>query len=1131
MEETFSDSRNSGVFTSLQHIYKRKTLSQIAASCLSVASALLLAVTIAAVIQIIFNFGVAGRAVLFFLDATIIVAATVRFLFPPVSRYFRGPSSDDIRMIALEAGSRFPDLKDRLRNAVELLPGESTPFYSLDLASAYVDTVFERAYHLDIGSSLKYPTGKRPKLIFVSSLIISLSSFLLFPSQFPGAIARIVNFSEKYAAPDEFAITVRPGDIQVSRGDSLNIDVTLSLVSARRLPAYITLSEKYSDEKDFERYRLKMSSPGRYQFQLPNLREDVSYFLTAGEQNTDEYHVKVVDLPLVQSFSVMLLYPGYTGKSAETLQDNIGDFSALIGTRAEFSLRTSKELDSAKIEFGDTTSSRFVVSGTNATGVFVIRNSTTYRFRLVDRDSLANRDPIIYSIQALNDDFPTCELTFPAKDIDLNRDMRLPVGIRIGDDYGFTKLFVEYKLVYSKYISPDTLYRRIEIPLQDKSAGQKDISYTWDLSPLSLVPEDVVAYRAEVFDNDEVKGPKSAVSAEYQVRLPSLQEVFSSTDSEHGDLFSKAENVLKSSDNLKDQLDKISQDMKTQSQQLSWEQQKKMESTLQKYQELQAKVDDVKKQVESMTQKMLENNIISPQTLEKYMELQKALEEVNSPEFQEALKKLQDAIRSLNPNLVRQAAQNFQINEEMLKQSIERTLSLIKRVQIEQKLDELMKRAEQMSSEQQNLQKATSGADSGSSSERNRLSQNQKQIQKDLDEAKQSLSDLKRKMNEFSQEMPTQKLEQAQESLDTSAASQKMESAQQQLSQGKFSQASSTQQQITAALKNFQQDISQVQKEMVRNQQREAVNALRKAQQNLLEVSKKQEELRDKTQVSIPNSAESRSLADQQNELMQELNYTAQQMMQLSNKSFSVTPQMGRQIGQAYSEMQKALTNLQSRGQQPATDAQSQAMGSMNEAAMNIQNTLQAMMQGQGSGGTPSLMQQLQQLAGEQENINALTQKLGESGALSMEQQAELARLAAQQEAIRKSIEQLSDEAAQSQAQDKVLGNLDKIAGDMKDIVKDMQGKEISQETIQRQEKILSRLLDAARSIRQRDYDNRRESTPGEDMARRSPANIDLSNATSEQDQEMLRLIRKNFPPEYQKIILKYYEMLKRLPE
>ncbi len=639
----------------------------------------------------------------------------------------------------------------------------------------------------------------------------------------------------------------------------------------------------------------------------------MEYFVSVGNEKTQMYHVKVVDLPIVQTFTVTLVYPSYTQKAAETLQDNIGDFSALVGTRAEFALKTNKELRAAWILFSDTTKKILNVSATDASGNFVVSKTVKYTVRLLDADSLRNRDPIVYTVQAVNDEFPTCEITFPGKDVDLSRDMQLPLRIRIGDDYGFTKLLLEYKLVNSKYIQPDRDYRSIEIQIPTRTAGDQEIAYTWDLSSLNLVPEDVISYHAKVFDNDLVNGPKATASSEYRLRLPSLDEVFASTDSEHSDVISNAENALDNSRDLKEQLDKLSQDMKSTTRQLSWEQQKKMQSTLQKYEDLQKRVDSVRSQVESITQKMLENKIISPETLEKYLELQKALQEINSPEFQDALKKLQQAIQSVSPDQIRQALQNFQINEEALRQSIERTLSLIKRVEIEQKLDEIQKRAEQMLSQQDNIRNSTAESDSTQPGKRQQLSENEKEVQKEFEKTMEAMSDLKERMNEFAKEMPIQKLDEASQNLEKSAAQENMQKSAQQLSQGKFSQAMSSQQEITSALKDFQKTLSEAQKQMLQNQQRETVNAMLKAQQNLLEISKKQEELRDQSAKTMPNSAETRSLSDKQYELMQELNYTAQQMMQLSDKSFAVTPTMGRQIGQAYSQMQQALNNLQQR--------------------------------------------------------------------------------------------------------------------------------------------------------------------------------------------------------------------------
>ena len=1129
------------VLRSLRRAYKRKIRSEVWNGCVLVIAAAIAILAGSGILELVFNFGVAGRTVLFFVSLFTLFYVAEEFLVRSVIRYLRVPRNEDIAAIALEVGDSFPELRDRLRNAVDLMTQHPTEFHSRELADAYIESIFATAARFPVASTLRYRVGKKTELYFAGTFGLGIILFLLLPTKIPSSIIKVANFSYKYVSPPAFLINVQPGNTELSRGDTLKAKVKLGLAAAGRFPLFVTFLDRYVGEEDFERHQVKETSTGEYDFSLPNVRSPLEYFVQVGSEKSEHYRVKVVDLPIVQSFLVRLVYPSYTGKGTENLDPDIGDFTALIGTRAEYTLTANKNLNSAWIEFGSDTNAtngarlQLAVDGNSASGSFWVTHSATYSLRLLDVDSLRNRDPIRYSIQAVADQYPTCQIVYPGRDVNLNRDLQLPLRIVISDDYGFTKLLLEYRLISSKYVPPEKNYHLIEIALPSKGPGKQDVSYTWDLNPLNLVPEDVISYHATVFDNDMVNGPQATNSSEYTVRLPSLNEAFAQADSEHSELISRTEQALNLSDNLNQQFQQMSEDMKTLNKQMTWEQKKKMQNTVQKFDSLQKKIEDIKKQAESMTEKMLENKLLSPKTLDKYLELQKAIQEINSPEFQAALQRLRRAINSLNPDQVRQAVQNFKVNEEMLRQSIERTLSLIKRVEIEQKLDELQQRTAQMINQQDSLRKSTAEADSKNAEVKRELSDRQSEVQKEFSRTNKVMSDLRKLMSQFSKEMPINKLDQASQELQNSQVTQKMQASEQQLSQGQFSNSAESQKQIASSLQKFQQQLSETQKQMLQNQERETVNTLRKAQQNLLQISKEQEELRTQSNQSIETySPGARSLAKKQYELMQQLNNAAQQMTQLSDKSFMVTPQMGRRIGDAYSQMNDALKQLQNRYGQTssATGSQKNAMGSMNEAVMSIQSTLQSMMNGQGGAGNfPSLLQQLQQLAGQQQGLNALTGQLGQRGGLTMQQQAELSRLAAQQGIIRKSLEQLNHEFEQSESRDRVLGDLNAISSDMKKVERDMQNKNITQQTIQRQNKILTRMLDASRSINQQNYENVRLSKAGKNIFQQSPAQLNLSNSNSEQEQELLRLIRKNFPPEYQRVILRYYQLLKKTPE
>jgi len=53
---------------------------------------------------------------------------------------------------------------------------------------------------------------------------------------------------------------------------------------------------------------------------------------------------------------------------------------------------------------------------------------------------------------------------------------------------------------------------------------------------------------------------------------------------------------------------------------------------------------------------------------------------------------------------------------------------------------------------------------------------------------------------------------------------------------------------------------------------------------------------------------------------------------------------------------------------------------------------------------------------------------------------------------------------------------MDKILEEMEAVMKDLEGGKLNEQTLHHEERILSRLLDAQRSVRSRDYERKRES-------------------------------------------------------
>ncbi len=142
-----------------------------------------------------------------------------------------------------------------------------------------------------------------------------------------------------------------------------------------------------------------------------------------------------------------------------------------------------------------------------------------------------------------------------------------------------------------------------------------------------------------------------------------------------------------------------------------------------------------------------------------------------------------------------------------------------------------------------------------------------------------------------------------------------------------------------------------------------------------------------------------------------------------------------------------------------------------------------------------------------------------------------MSRLAAQQEAIRKSLEQLQRE---NQEEKQLAGRLGEIEREMRETIKQLQQQQVDPQLVQRQQRILSRLLDSARSMREKDYDEKRLAKPGDETMRANtpgalPANLLSIDKVLRDD--LLRSVRDgSYPAEYETLIRAYFRALSDTP-
>jgi hypothetical protein len=168
-------------------------------------------------------------------------------------------------------------------------------------------------------------------------------------------------------------------------------------------------------------------------------------------------------------------------------------------------------------------------------------------------------------------------------------------------------------------------------------------------------------------------------------------------------------------------------------------------------------------------------------------------------------------------------------------------------------------------------------------------------------------------------------------------------------------------------------------------------------------------------------------------------------------------------------------------------------------------------------------------LAGQQMSLNQASELLmqqGNQGSLSMGEAASMQRLADQQEALAKAADELASEAAAAR---QTLGQLGDMGQEMREIAQDLRDKNLTMRTRERQERIVSRLLDFQRSAREREFKPQRRAQTGADVVRVSPRAISPEAGKDQLREDLLRALDSKFARDYEALIRQYFDALGKM--
>ncbi len=1018
-------------------------------------------------------------------------------------------ASHSIKVYAARIGRELRDIGLDLLTALDLAEVDDERLgYSNVLIARTIDQITARVRKLDLMVAVRRRTLILHSILLVAVLAAGAVWRAGAPGTFHYSLARM-RFFLGLTYESGVAIHVVPGDIEVMAGAALDIEAEVKgFVESEAMLHIIS-------EEEETRFRMALDAgpaePGTRTFTsgIARVDKDLRYFVSISGQRTRTYHISVYEEPRITGGVIRLFPPPYTGLPRQVVPEGVWDIAAVYGARADFSLNSNVSPDSVRFVTSGPGDDRavdyFAVSDDSMTYSVRLRGDFEYALELVALGAGAAAPHGPHSVKVIADEYPYVRIESPTKEILLEADMIVPLSVRALDDYGVSEMKLHYATPSDS--------GHLDLAFSGKTEARCD--HNWDVGHLDVFPGEAVYYYVRVGDNDVLKGPKFARSETYVARVPTLYELYAEIEDRQTVDIEDLEEVAEEIEDLREAVDELADEMK-QGEDMDWEKEQSMKQALDRQSEVARELEQISSSMDETLDMMSESDLVNFEVIEKMEEIRRLLEEVASDEFMQALEQMRRAMEQLTPEEIRSAMDKLELTQEDLMRRLDATIEMLKRLKLEQSMDAVENLAEAILEGEKGVNEdLREGGDLGEAA------QAERGLEKDTGTLSNMIQELADALKAGGDPAASQ-MEEAGEFMESSQIARQMSQKTSSMTGGNRQQAQSMGQQIEGDLGDLMQMISEAKQTMQGGQQREVVEALTGVMNGLREVSQRHENVMSCVTEGAPD-AEVAELARREMVYKEAVDYAAEQLFEVSKKSLFVPPELGKAALSIAGDMETASGQLHEGQCGRANSTMKTALRNMNELIAFIAEATDRASSCSSPSGMCDAFQSLQKMSCQQMGINMGTQGLfDESGQLSMEARSQMARLAAEQESVQKGIEEMMREYGN---RGEILGRMDDLIEEAERVIDDLRNRRVNQETIRRQEKILTRLLNAQKSLRRRDYSQRRKSEPGEEYAVKPPPELTLEEREKMMEDILYRR-RGYYPPEYEELIRAYIKAI-----
>ncbi|MEQ8239533.1 MAG: hypothetical protein RIA69_09995, partial [Cyclobacteriaceae bacterium] len=754
----------------------------------------------------------------------------------------------------------------------------------------------------------------------------------------------------------------------------------------------------------------------------------------------------------------------------------------------------------------DSDTSQFTVSNNRSSVSRQILDNFDYGILLKNEFGL-NKTPIRYSINVIEDKAPSIDVNYIP---DTTLYQNLIIDGSIYDDYGFSALYAQIKEIESGAT------HTVNIAF-NKNKNNQSFIQVLDINPF-IKDHSSIEVAIYVKDNDGVNGSKLAKSKTFYFDKPDEKELTKKLDDQQLQAENRLEDSRSQSQELSEQLEKLENKLKSKAE-IGWQEEKMIENILKDRNKIESQLEKLTKEHDDLLKMQDKFQPADDKLKKKSQELQKLIDEL----LDEETKKLYDELKKL----LAEQADNQEVKDQLskinkkennLEKELERTLELFKRMKLEMEIQKTANDLNKLGDKQENLSQKEDTPESHTDE--------QKEINDEFDKIKENLDNINKLNEELSRPEPISDFNDEANDIQKD-----LEQLLENMKTDDSKKTKTKQKDAAGQMKKMASKMDQMQGGMEMEMMQENMQDLENIVDNLIRLSFEEERLIKEFQQVNQVDPRFLELSQDQLKLVKNTEVVKDSLTALASRVVQISNFITREVSQISENLDDAMEELRERNKNKATSHQQYAMTSMNNLALLLGDVLEqmqmAMSEAMGKPKPGNKKQQgLPDMSQVQKQLSEQIQELKKSGKSGRQLSEELAQLAAEQSMLREEMKQLQEQLEGQPENGGAAKSLKEIIQKMEENEEDLVNKRLSDNLINRQEEILTKMLEATDALREQKESPEREAQSAKDNYNELTPAFEEYLKAKKAEIELLKTIPLDLSPFYKKEVNDYFQRL-----